>query len=391
MCSGLGLGMHDGGLAYCIALSVLGSFSYVCGIMSLAYPAFLVEHHRGGEPFSRCSQAGFLGLYFLGQSGALAFPLVGSWYGPVSIALPVYQATMLLWNMAIMQALGMEKFRKHQAVGTEVIVVATAMLIDAGPSADGIGADDSFGSSPLDASWLFFLGLLWLGSLVGMVQDALGAERSQEWVMAVYVVAQGIGTSSTTTLGKLLSMQQGVGLVAVMTLYISAGLTNTYSSVVAAKYLDQGVFIPYASVCSLLLNQTSGLILWQDWRSIHLWVTYIGIHILILLGMCAWMHSSCQRASSAPHRRQRPDLAFSLLRVLTPSQTRRRSFERQFRPLRVCPARSRQLLGECLSAPQRDAAGRQSVAGWRCAGYRADRSKANGPHVIPKSECFAPG
>ena len=53
--------------------------------------------------------------------------------------------------------------------------------------------------------------------------------------MLIYVVAQGVGTSATTTLGKLLSLSHGALLAAVGLLYILAGLTNTGSSVVAAR------------------------------------------------------------------------------------------------------------------------------------------------------------
>jgi len=68
-------------------------------------------------------------------------------------------------------------------------------------------------------------------------------------------------------------------------LYGLTGATNTYSSVIAAKKLNQADFIPFAAVASLLLNQVSGLLLWEDWRTIKLWVSYIGIHILIVLGI----------------------------------------------------------------------------------------------------------
>ena len=88
-------------MSVCLSLSVLGSLSYVLGIMALAYPAFLVSQ-RGGQPFSTCHNLGFLALYALGQAGALFLPLVASWFGPVSILLPVYQASMLLWNLMLM-------------------------------------------------------------------------------------------------------------------------------------------------------------------------------------------------------------------------------------------------------------------------------------------------
>jgi len=278
-----------GGLAICVGLSVVGSLSYILGIMALALPAFNVENKRGGEPYPRWAELSFLGLYAVGQGGALVLPLIASWYGPTSIQLPVYQASMLLWNLVLMSALGMENFKKNQHVGTEVIVVATVMLIDAGPVASSAQDEAAFahlGTTALTLAWMGVLCALWLFSAVGMVQDARGkVVDAPNTLLLIYVLAQGIGTSATTSLGKLLSLADGNALVAVGALYGLAGLTNTLSSVIAAKKLNQAEFIPFASVCSLLLNQVSGLLLWEDWRTIKLWVSYTGIHVLIVLGI----------------------------------------------------------------------------------------------------------
>ncbi len=88
-----------------------------------------------------------------------------------------------------------------------------------------------------------------------MVRDLCNAGYSENTLMAIYVAAQGIGTSATTSLGKLLSLADGPALMVVGVLYGLAGATNTYSSVIAAKKLNQADFIPFASVASLLLNQ----------------------------------------------------------------------------------------------------------------------------------------
>ena len=55
--------------------------------------------------------------------------------------------------------------------------------------------------------------------------------------MATYVVAQGIGTSGTTSLGKMFALVTGGGgaLTVVMGMYALCGATNTYSSIAAAS------------------------------------------------------------------------------------------------------------------------------------------------------------
>jgi hypothetical protein len=67
----------DGAISYHCSQSIIGSFSYVCGIMAIALPAFWVENKRGGEPYPQWADLCFLGLYFVGQTGAFAFPPPG--------------------------------------------------------------------------------------------------------------------------------------------------------------------------------------------------------------------------------------------------------------------------------------------------------------------------
>lgn len=122
--------------------------------------------------------------------------------------------------------------------------------------------------------FLLFCIVLWGVSTAGMVADFRGVPMSAGAVMATYVVAQGIGTSGVTTLGKLLALVDGsLALSAVLFMFGAVGVTNTYSSVAAAQKINQGEFIPFASCCSLLINAAMGFALWQDGKSITMWVT----------------------------------------------------------------------------------------------------------------------
>ena len=166
--------MTEGGnLFVCVVLSAIGSASYILGIMALAYPAFLVTHKRNGQPYPALVEYGFLGLYAVGQSGALVLPLVASWYGPVAIALPVYQATMLMWNMIVMTMLDMQSFTKSEMIGTLVLMVSSFMLLEAGPRASAARDAESYDKvgtlGPL--LWILFLAGLWSVSAWGMVID----------------------------------------------------------------------------------------------------------------------------------------------------------------------------------------------------------------------------
>ena len=300
--------LPDGGnLFLCVVLSAIGSASYILGIMALAYPAFLVKTKRNGEPYSSLVEYGFLGLYVVGQSGALVLPLVASWYGPVAIALPVYQATMLMWNMIVMSMLDMQSFTKSEMTGTLVLMVSSFMLLEAGPTAsdrrDAESYDNVGTAGPL--LWILFLAALWAASAWGMYIDFTGKQPLPPGgVMATYVVAQGVGTSGTTSLGKIFSLNKsGVGVLVTLVLYVLCGATNTYSSIAAAKKINQGEFIPFASCCSLLLNAATGLVLWEDGESITMWVTYGGIYVLVILGV--YLLSSADVVQLVRFERQR--------------------------------------------------------------------------------------
>jgi len=255
----------------------------------------------------------------MGQGGALLFSTVATWFGPVAISLPVYVSTMLFWNMVAMSMLRMKVFTKNESIGTFVLIVSSFMLLDAGPKG-GAEADaaayERMGSTPIPLLWVLFLFLLWCCSTVGMVADLRGEGLGPGSLMATYVTAQGIGTSGVTSLGKVLVLLQGpVAVTVVMSMYTLCGLTNTYSSIVAAKKINQGEFIPFASCASLMLNAATGLAVWEDWRSLSLWVTYSGIHTLILLGVYLLsaadlqeLHASARQSQVAtlvgPHARQ---------------------------------------------------------------------------------------
>jgi len=271
-----------------VALSIVGSLCYILSLMSVAFPAFVVRTRRNGKEYPVGVQCCFLLLYGLGQVGSAGFSTIGSWFGPVSITLPVYMGSMMLWNVIVMSALGMQSFKKSQQVGTLVLVVATIMLIDAGPTAEGSVAKSGVElvTSIPSIVWELTFALMWGCACAGMVADlvmrkALGPSK----LMLIYVTAQATATSAVTTLGKLLVMMDHLSFICVALLLAATAGTNVYSNIMAARTINQAQFIPMASCGALILNQLTGLIMWEDWRSIRSWVTYTGIHVLIVLGM----------------------------------------------------------------------------------------------------------
>ena len=188
----VGLDFGGSSMLLAVSLSMVGSLCYVCSLMSVAFPAFMVRTRRKGVQFPVWAQGCFLVLYGLGQLGAAGFSTIASWFGPVSITLPVYMGSMLLWNLVVMTLLQMQSFTKSQQVGTLVLVVATTMLIDAGPTAESSSksAAELF-FNPVAIFWTLVMLVVWGFACAGMVADVIAARPlSYSRLMLIYVMAQ---------------------------------------------------------------------------------------------------------------------------------------------------------------------------------------------------------
>ena len=60
---------------------------------------------------------------------------------------------------------------------------------------------------------------------------------------------------------------------------------NVISLICAAKSVDQGLFIPCTTCSTLLTNMATGLVVWEDWRVIKEALSYVMVHLIMLLGI----------------------------------------------------------------------------------------------------------
>ena len=49
--------------------------------------------------------------------------------------------------------------------------------------------------------------------------------------------------------------------------------------------LDQSVFVPLQTVCTLVFNALTGLCVWEDWKVIDRWASYATLHVIMLLAV----------------------------------------------------------------------------------------------------------
>ena len=106
-------------------------FLNTLSVNAVAYPTHLEA--ANGQRFSERQKKGFVALnVFFSLSGAACFFLALKW-APVSMVMPVSNASTLLSNMLLQMGLGIKLYSKSMRVGTLVLVCAVCVLIDVGP------------------------------------------------------------------------------------------------------------------------------------------------------------------------------------------------------------------------------------------------------------------
>ena len=162
-------------VAGCIAFSALGGALEVMSTMVLAYP----EHRaKQGRPFSKCFMRGAVVVNLLMMLVASVAYIVGSWYGPVSLSVPVVMASKLLFNLVIVgTVLKMENFSKDQRVGTYVIALSIFSLPEVGPQP--VASQDVLAllRLPLSIAWSITLGATMAITILAMIVLVVSRRR----------------------------------------------------------------------------------------------------------------------------------------------------------------------------------------------------------------------
>jgi hypothetical protein len=91
-------------------------------------------------------------------AASIAGNLMSTWFGPVSVAGPIFFAAQLIGNLIIFYSvLGIENFTKEMQIGTYVVVVAVALLVRVGPGTQDDQVFEDLITRPWAAGWFLFL------------------------------------------------------------------------------------------------------------------------------------------------------------------------------------------------------------------------------------------
>ena len=107
--------------------------------------------------------------------------LFSTWFGPITIAGPIFYVAQLIANLLIFWiALGLELFTREMQIGTYVIAVAAVLLIEVGP---GVQEDQNFQElieKPLAATWSLLLCIAMLLSSIPLAPGKFEVAKIQQ-------------------------------------------------------------------------------------------------------------------------------------------------------------------------------------------------------------------
>jgi hypothetical protein len=288
-------------LSICVALMTLSGFLRVVATMVLAYPDFVAK--RNGDQSGR--GVWYIAIHVLLLSIAAVISVVGTFYGPVSIAIPVQTGSQLLFNVIAMGLiLKMRAFNKAQRTGTYVVFFSVLSLIDVGPGTQDGQNVMKLLSHPVAAAWAIFVAIGLVVAAIGTIQ-LLRKENHNERIEdrrnveseenddrsfrkdSFLVLLAGVTLSNVAmaTSGKALGYLRGIYLVIAFIYYFVSSLLGLLFSVTSATTCDQGFFTPASSVALVVVNFITGIIIWEDWQVMDTWVGYICACLLMCCGV----------------------------------------------------------------------------------------------------------
>jgi hypothetical protein len=253
-------------LFICLIFSVLGGAFGICGRAIGVEGAHRRRKAEGKDEPSRTEKLLItLGsLFMVGLSDVCAF--IAPWFGPVSVYLPTFIASVLLTNMLLIGAImKYEKFDKNAQVATCVIILAIFYVPINGPGIqENQDAKELFLGNPIAMIWISVLSVIYCICVFFMLFVDLKKKFSPFFVELVMLsVAIGSSTLSATS-SKAASTFDGTEegpyrsiLLAATWIIIGIWTIETYKEAAAVRSLAK--FLALTTFGSLVLNGITGV------------------------------------------------------------------------------------------------------------------------------------
>ena len=240
-----------------------------------------------GTGYSNCTMKLLLLLNLVLMLVASVAYIVGQWFGPVSLAVPIVMVSKLLFNMIYVGfVLRMSTFPREQKIGTYCIACAISTLPDLGARDQDCVDAVKLVKAPVAMAWAGVVAVASLICIIGMV--VIKCRRSKPTVkvaLAVYVTAQATSAVVGASVSKMFALVEGTTLFACFGVAVVFAVLNVVSLIMAAQHVDQAIFIPITTSTTLGTNMVTGLIIWEDWKTITHWVAYFAVYAIMLLSV----------------------------------------------------------------------------------------------------------
>ena len=271
----------------------------VVAILALAYPEF--QKTVNNAKYSDRIEKLFVPMNILFQLISGLLNTISTWYGPISIIIPINVSSQLLSNMFFFGMLGIEKFPKDVRVGTFIVASGALILPLVGPTAqEGQDVVQLFEHLPAEL-WTAILVIstaitgyycvVWIGE---KSKNGTVNHDYKDFILMTAKVASGV---LSTSLSKFLVGTSGWNFSVTLVGFIGCSLTVSSVSILQATETDQSVFVPISSCGVQLLNAFTGLIIWQDYLVVQSWFGYFTVVMQIVLGV--YLISSMDEYSSS--------------------------------------------------------------------------------------------
>lgn len=291
--------MVEQNVLYASILAIVGGCLQVAAVLILAYPDYQKTHHN--KKYSETFERLLVPINIIVQILIGFVNTVSTWYGPISIVMPMRVSAQLMFNMLFFGWLGIEEFPKEVQVGTYIVVSGAFLLPIVGPTAQN--GQDPVQLLEMPASEMWTIMLFVVTGLSGLYCVIFITEKTKIGVVRhlykfpILLTARVASAVLSTSISKFLVSTSGIGFAMTVSAFVACSIVISSVAVLQATEVDQSIFVP-ASACGIqFLNSITGLVIWQDWRVIQSCPGYSIVMIQILLGV--YLISSVEQFSNS--------------------------------------------------------------------------------------------
>lgn len=285
--------MVEQNIFYACGLAALGACLNVVAVLGLALQSYKNDKdiHSKDLPLTEESIVGVkLSLPTnLGIQLASGFiHTVSTWYGPISIIMPVRVSAQLLFNLLFFGYLGVEEPSTDLKFGTFMVVSGAIFLPMFGPT---IQQDQTFNdllSEPLSLYWSIAISVI--AAFAGFISLRFFIAKcsidsvQNQFKFQVLLIARISSAVLSTSASKFLISAPG-NFQMIFFIYIMCSFVIMIVAFLQVSEINDAHFVS-ASGCGVqLLNAMTGIIVWQDWRVVQSWAGYAIAMAQIIAGV----------------------------------------------------------------------------------------------------------